>query len=672
MNSLRETSQRASWTEKLLNPHRPSNNSTIARNLAKNDVGGVIFGCKNNTMMECLSKQLFGLPSLHFSYVRKIEPGLPLFLFNYSDRKMYGIYEAAGCGQMNIDPYAWTDGGAEKTAFPAQVRICIKMQCEPLVEKQFKKAIKDNYYNQVHFWFELDHIQTQDLIALFRPSGFSASNSPRMTNLYDGLLTTERKVIEPGKWNHGESSKSGERWFDPNAEICQSIFIPHVDTHSEILLQQSLSGEPTQNNKEILDQLDSLPVKKADSDEKKMILSKLSRLAIGHNFSNQPSVCHPDDNKGVRQDIEPPTGGSHDLTDENTITSGFSLENSKLAEMVEVLVERTTALEKKQGEQERIIQQLRDRVSELESKLNPSTSFVDDVLDQSTGLNLGPGTIYLIGGYDGRLWLSTMDSFSPSMDTLTSLRKMNYARAYASAAALNGSIYFFGGGDGSSWSDAVERYDPWRNEWTLCPPLMCEKGSLAGVSLNGKIFAIGGGNGCECFSEVEMFDPALGRWINSQPMFEKRFAPTAAAFQGAMYVIGGFNGKDYLRSFERCDPREAYWKRLPSMNVTRGCHSMAVFNDTLYVMGGYDGECMVSSVEVFDPRMECWTMAEPMNFSRGYGATVVLGDHLLTIGGVEDQETIVESVEYYSEGSGWAVSRLKAVGKRCFFSAIVL
>lgn len=61
MNSLRETSQRASWTEKLLNPPRPSNNSTIARNLAKNDVGGVIFGCKNNTMMECLSKQLFGM-----------------------------------------------------------------------------------------------------------------------------------------------------------------------------------------------------------------------------------------------------------------------------------------------------------------------------------------------------------------------------------------------------------------------------------------------------------------------------------------------------------------------------------------------------------------------------------------------------------------------------------
>ncbi|KAM0953787.1 putative DCD domain-containing protein NRP [Dioscorea sansibarensis] len=521
MNSLRETSQRASGTQKLLNPPRPCNNSMIARNLGKNDIGGVIFGCKNNTMMECLSKQLFGLPSLHFSYVRQIEPGLPLFLFNYSDRKMYGIYEAAGCGQMNIDPYAWTDGGAERTAFPSQVRICIKMQCQPLVENQFKKVIKNNYYNQLHFWFELDHMQTQDLIALFRPSGSSVSNPLRMTNLYDTLLTTEGKVIELGKGKHGESSKSGESWFDPNAEICQSIFIPHVDRESEILLQRSLSCEPTQNKKEMLDQLDSLPVKKVDSDEKKMILSKLSRLAVSHNFLNQPSVCHLDDSKGVWQDIKPPAGGPHDLTDENTITSGFSLKNSKLAEMVEVLVERTTVLEKKQGEQERIIQQLRDRVSELESKLNPSTSFVDDVLDQSTGLYLGPGTIYLIGGFDGRSWLSTLDSFSPSMDRLTSLRKMNYARAYASAAALNGSIFFLGGGDGSSWSDAVERYDPWENEWTLCPPLMCEKGSLAGVTLNEKIFAIGGGNGCECFSEVEMFDPALGRWINSQPMFEK-------------------------------------------------------------------------------------------------------------------------------------------------------
>lgn len=30
------------------------------RNLMKNQLGGVIFGCTNSTIKECLSKQLFG------------------------------------------------------------------------------------------------------------------------------------------------------------------------------------------------------------------------------------------------------------------------------------------------------------------------------------------------------------------------------------------------------------------------------------------------------------------------------------------------------------------------------------------------------------------------------------------------------------------------------------
>lgn len=53
--------------------------------------------------------------------MRNIEEGLPLFLFNYSDRKLHGIYEAASHGRMSFDAYAWTDGGSERTPFPAQV-----------------------------------------------------------------------------------------------------------------------------------------------------------------------------------------------------------------------------------------------------------------------------------------------------------------------------------------------------------------------------------------------------------------------------------------------------------------------------------------------------------------------------------------------------------------------
>lgn len=36
------------------------NCSVTARNLGKRDIGGVIFGCKHDTINECFSKKLFG------------------------------------------------------------------------------------------------------------------------------------------------------------------------------------------------------------------------------------------------------------------------------------------------------------------------------------------------------------------------------------------------------------------------------------------------------------------------------------------------------------------------------------------------------------------------------------------------------------------------------------
>jgi hypothetical protein len=57
-----------------INEHAPSlpktvKSSATARNLMKSQLGGVIFGCRNSTIKECLFKQLFGqsshLPLLH-------------------------------------------------------------------------------------------------------------------------------------------------------------------------------------------------------------------------------------------------------------------------------------------------------------------------------------------------------------------------------------------------------------------------------------------------------------------------------------------------------------------------------------------------------------------------------------------------------------------------------
>lgn len=59
MGAVRKT-QTYKMNEKALPPWT-SNGSVTARNLGKSKLAGVIFGCKHNTMQECLSEQLFGL-----------------------------------------------------------------------------------------------------------------------------------------------------------------------------------------------------------------------------------------------------------------------------------------------------------------------------------------------------------------------------------------------------------------------------------------------------------------------------------------------------------------------------------------------------------------------------------------------------------------------------------
>lgn len=81
---------------------------------------------------------------------------------------------------------------------------------------------------------------------------------------------------------------------------------------------------------------------------------------------------------------------------------------------------------------------------------------------------------------------------------------------------------------------------------------------------------------------------------------------------------------------------------------------------------------MVPSIEIYDPRLETWIIGEPMNHSRGYSAAAVLKESIYVIGGVQSNEEIVDVIECYTEGKGWQTPSLRAIGKRCFSSAIVL
>ncbi|CAL5351360.1 unnamed protein product [Camellia sinensis] len=165
------------------------------------------------------------------------------------------------------------------------------------------------------------------------------------------------------------------------------------------------------------------------------------------------------------------------------------------------------------------IQELKQQCMMLECTSHPSVVCVDEMAMESVN-DPKPDLdelIYLIGGYNGVLWLSALDSYSPTTDVIKSVKPMNHGRAYVSIASLNGELY----------------------------------GSLAGATLNNVIFAMGGANGVDCYADVEMFDLDVGRWISSCSMLQKRFACAAVELNGAIYAVGGYDGKEYLKVQKR-------------------------------------------------------------------------------------------------------------------------
>ncbi|XP_021769633.1 kelch-like protein 5 isoform X1 [Chenopodium quinoa] len=629
-----------------------SNNSLVSSKNIKFVAGSVVLS-QTQAVLCCILRAFFifsnpCLPAQHFVYVKNIHPGLPLFLFNYSKRQLHGIFEAASPGQMNINPYGWTKDGSERTMFPAQVQICIKKNCRPLVENQFMSIIKGNYYSHSHFRFELDHVQVSKLIVLFS------------TQVVASSATIPKSI---GNWQIVHQNPSEPRTIgnvDPTP--CSES-----NGHSGLSGPSCLDEMPQQIGADI---------EATEKNETELIYVKLQKLAAN---------CEPLDSCPTSEVQE--FGNNNKMHDEydgslegNRAQEENLKENSLLPSDLQSIIAELQEL--KAFKQEAIdnqkkllskVQQLQDRCTRLEALSNQSETYAHGTMEFSSEQLLDPNdSIFLVGGFDGESWLASLDSYSPSKDIIKSLRPMSSVRSHASLAMLNGDLFVIGGGNSGLWYNTVESYNPVNNDWTSLPCLNKQKGGLAATTLYDKIFAIGGGNGIHCFSDVEMFDIDVGRWISARSMLHKRFDLAAADLHGAIYAVGGYDGSEYLSSAERFDPRDHSWSRLGSMNSRRACHSLIVLNEKLYAIGGFDGRTMVASVEVFDPRQGTWMSEAPMNHSRGYSAAVVLNDRIYAFGGMGGNENVLDKVERYQEGLSWQVTNLKAVGKRCFAPAVVV
>lgn len=94
---------------------------------------GFIFGCSSDTMDECLGRGLLGLPAHMKAAAQWIVPGSTVFLFNVTDRLLFGIFEALTPAAMNLEPTAFSKNpNAKESPFPVQIRVRVGLECPPL------------------------------------------------------------------------------------------------------------------------------------------------------------------------------------------------------------------------------------------------------------------------------------------------------------------------------------------------------------------------------------------------------------------------------------------------------------------------------------------------------------------------------------------------------------
>ncbi|KAG5612491.1 hypothetical protein H5410_023772 [Solanum commersonii] len=115
------------------------------------------------------------------------------------------------------------------------VHNAVRLHCVPLPEDVFRPIIKDNYFKQYHFWFDLDHAQSSKLISQLSSLAYAPSSTPH----YPAL---RRSIIQSSPANNKIKEN---RSFEPQAlENKSSSSIVIQSSHANNEIAENRSFEP--------------------------------------------------------------------------------------------------------------------------------------------------------------------------------------------------------------------------------------------------------------------------------------------------------------------------------------------------------------------------------------------------------------------------------------------
>lgn len=297
------------------------------------------------------------------------------------------------------------------------------------------------------------------------------------------------------------------------------------------------------------------------------------------------------------------------------------------------------------------------------------------------------------GGDGGDGGAATCTSACPhgTWATLASMRAVRSALAVAVGA--DGRIYAIGG-QGNPPSDhdfpgdvaSVEAYTPSTNTWTTVASMPTARSWLAAATgADGRIYAFGGsgtmGNppvlsADSPLATVEAYTPSTNTWatVASMPTARNGLAAVAGA-DGRIYTFGGWSSVATATVTTASAAVEAYtpstntWTTLPSMPTVSGAAVAVDGGDgRIYVIGFeqpyvFDPPSRVATVDAYTPSTNAWeNVATTTNVGAHFRAAAVAHGLIYSPGVLitaadasVDDDTVLATVDTYAlSASTWA------------------
>jgi len=293
----------------------------------------------------------------------------------------------------------------------------------------------------------------------------------------------------------------------------------------------------------------------------------------------------------------------------------------------------------------------------------------------------GKRFIYLVGGYDGKTALSTIEQYDCAIKKWRTFKgELKHSVSGLAALMLGDMIMTFGGFHGSRRQSSCYSYDVKSEKSNELPKMIHKRGGCASVVLDGSVACVIGGHDglvhLNCGETLDMKNVVMGdnnnkndsgdsnhnnlnkpSWsILNDEMNEARSNFGAVAIKDVIYVVGGENDTGVLNSVEKYS--KGKWSMLPAMKLPRRYCAVAAIEHFLIVMGGDDGDkeddatCVYDSCLLFNTFTDEWydeaaTMPH-MHISRTRASAVVMeygGSKVHIIGGSGKKKRFLSSIE---------------------------